>query len=112
MQRAGVALLGSALIALTGLWLATAFIADVFRRRGPARPRRWDRSPPCRAGKCSNAEDDDEDSLAQSVGDAAASEAARTSGRFVDRELSVRPTLRIHAGGSVRLLVTRDIVFR
>lgn len=30
MQRAGVALLGSALIALTGLWLATAFIADVF----------------------------------------------------------------------------------
>ncbi|MBK8545497.1 MAG: hypothetical protein IPL62_19395 [Caulobacteraceae bacterium] len=30
MQRAGIALLGSALIALTGLWLATAFIADVF----------------------------------------------------------------------------------
>jgi type IV secretion system protein VirD4 len=30
MQRAGIALLGSALIALTGLWLATTFIADVF----------------------------------------------------------------------------------
>jgi type IV secretion system protein VirD4 len=30
MPRAGVALLGSALIALTGLWLATAFIVDVF----------------------------------------------------------------------------------
>ncbi len=30
MQRAGTALLGSALIALTGLWLATVFIADVF----------------------------------------------------------------------------------
>jgi len=30
MQRAGIALLGSALIALTGLWLATAFIADLF----------------------------------------------------------------------------------
>lgn len=30
MQRAGIALLGSALIALSGLWLATAFIADVF----------------------------------------------------------------------------------
>ncbi|MBL8547732.1 MAG: type IV secretory system conjugative DNA transfer family protein [Hyphomonadaceae bacterium] len=30
MQRAGIAFLGSALIALTGLWLATAFIADVF----------------------------------------------------------------------------------
>jgi type IV secretion system protein VirB10 len=59
-----------------------------------------------------NAEDDDEDSLAQSVGDAAASEAARTGGRIVDRELSVRPTLRIRAGGSVRLLVTRDIQLR
>ncbi len=33
MQRAGIALLGSALIALTGLWLATAFIADVFARQ-------------------------------------------------------------------------------
>ncbi|MEQ1492406.1 MAG: hypothetical protein ABL932_17825, partial [Terricaulis sp.] len=30
MRRAGIALLGSALIALTGLWLATALIADVF----------------------------------------------------------------------------------
>ncbi|MGE0046267.1 MAG: TrbI/VirB10 family protein [Hyphomonadaceae bacterium] len=59
-----------------------------------------------------NAEDDDENSFAQSVGDAAASEAARTGGRIVDRELSVRPTLRIRAGGSVRLLVTRDIELR
>ncbi|MGE0046163.1 MAG: conjugal transfer protein TraG, partial [Hyphomonadaceae bacterium] len=30
MGRTVVALLGSALIALAGLWLATAFIADVF----------------------------------------------------------------------------------
>jgi len=59
-----------------------------------------------------NAEDDDQNSLAQSVGDAAASEAARTGGRIVDRELSVRPTIRIRAGGSVRLLVTRDIELR
>lgn len=59
-----------------------------------------------------NAEDDDEDSLAQSVGDAAASEAARTGGRIVDRELSVRPTIRIRAGGGVRVLVTRDIQVR
>jgi type IV secretion system protein TrbI len=59
-----------------------------------------------------NAEDDDENSFAQSVGDAAASEAARTGGRIVDRELSVRPTLRIRTGGSVRLLVTRDIQLR
>lgn len=59
-----------------------------------------------------NAENDDQNSLAQSVGDAAAAEAARTGGRIVDRELSVRPTLRIRAGGSVRLLVTRDIQLR
>ena len=59
-----------------------------------------------------NAQDDDQNSLAQSVGDAAAAEAARTGGRIVDRELSVRPTLRIRAGGSVRLLVTRDIQLR
>ncbi|HCK83002.1 MAG TPA: conjugal transfer protein TraI, partial [Hyphomonadaceae bacterium] len=59
-----------------------------------------------------NAEDDDEQSLSQSVGDAAAAEAARTGGRIVDRELSVRPTLRIRAGGAVRVLVTRDIQLR
>lgn len=59
-----------------------------------------------------NAEDDDENSFAQSVGDAAASEAARTGGRIVDRELGVRPTIRVRAGGSVRLLVTRDIQLR
>lgn len=51
-------------------------------------------------------------SLRQSVGDAAAQEAARTGGRIVDRELSVRPTLRIRAGGAVRVLVTRDIQLR
>jgi len=59
-----------------------------------------------------NAEDDDENSFAQSVGDAAAAEAARTGGRIVDRELGVRPTIRIRAGGAVRLLVTRDIELR
>ncbi len=59
-----------------------------------------------------NAEDDDENSFAQSVGDAAASEAARTGGRIVDRELGVRPTIRVRAGGSVRLLVSRDIQLR
>jgi type IV secretion system protein VirB10 len=58
------------------------------------------------------AEDDSEGSFGQSVGDAAAQEAARTGGRIVDRELSVRPTLRIRAGGAVRVLVTRDIQLR
>lgn len=60
-----------------------------------------------------NAEDDEEEgSLAQSVGDAAAQEAARTGGRIVDRELSVRPTLRVRAGAPVRVLVMRDISLR
>ena len=36
MQRAGIALLASALIALTGLWLATTFIADVFKNHQKA----------------------------------------------------------------------------
>lgn len=56
--------------------------------------------------------DHDDNSLGQSIGDAAAQEAARTGGRIVDRELSVRPTLRIRAGGAVRVLVTRDIELR
>lgn len=56
--------------------------------------------------------DDDENSLGQSIGDAAAQEAARTGGRIVDRELAVRPTLRVRAGAPVRVLVTRDIELR
>ncbi|MBL8544340.1 MAG: TrbI/VirB10 family protein [Hyphomonadaceae bacterium] len=58
------------------------------------------------------AEDDDQQSLTRTIGDAAAQEAARTGGRIVDRELSVRPTLRVRAGAPVRVLVTRDIVLR
>ena len=59
-----------------------------------------------------NAQNDHADSLGQSVGDAAAAEAARTGGRIIDRELQVRPTLRVRAGASVRVLVTRDIQLR
>ncbi len=58
------------------------------------------------------AEGEDAGSFGQSVGDAAAQEAARTGGRIVDREMSVRPTLRIRAGGAVRVLVTMDIQLR
>ncbi len=58
------------------------------------------------------AEDDEPSSLVQSVGDAAAQEAARTGGRIVDRELNVRPTLRVRAGAPVRVLITRDIRLR
>lgn len=58
------------------------------------------------------AEGDDRQTLRQSIADAAAQEAASTGGRLVDRELSVRPTLRVRAGAPVRVLVTRDIVLR
>lgn len=58
-------------------------------------------------------EDDEGDgALAQSVGDAAAQQAAQTGGRIVDRELTVHPSLTIRAGAPVRVLVTRDITLR
>lgn len=56
------------------------------------------------------AESDDEDRVSASVGDAAAQEAARVGGRLVDRELDVRPTLRVRAGARVRVLVSQDII--
>ena len=59
------------------------------------------------------AEDEEEQgSLAQSVGDAAAQQAAQTGARIVDRELSVRPTLRVRAGAPVRVLIVRDVQLR
>lgn len=48
----------------------------------------------------------------QSVGDAAAQEAARVGGRIVDRELDGRPTLRVPAGARIKVLIERDIVLR
>lgn len=60
-----------------------------------------------------NAAEDDETSVfGQSVGNAAAQEAASVGGRIVDREISVRPTLRFPAGAPVRVLVNRDLVLR
>lgn len=58
------------------------------------------------------AQDRESTAFAQSVGDAAAQEAARVGGRIVDRELSVRPTLRVPAGAPVRVLVSRDLVLK
>lgn len=60
-----------------------------------------------------NAEDNEDGAgLSQSLGDAAAQEAARTGARIVERELNLRPTLRVRAGAPVRVLVTRDIGMR
>jgi type IV secretion system protein VirB10 len=54
----------------------------------------------------------DRQSLTQSIGDAAAQEAARVGGRIIDRQLNVRPTLRVRPGAPMRVLVTRDIQLR
>jgi len=58
------------------------------------------------------AEDSESSGFSQSLGDAAAQQAAQSGARVVDRELAVRPTLRVRAGAPVRVLVTRDIVLR
>lgn len=58
------------------------------------------------------AEGDDDTRIAPSIGDAAAQEAARVGGRIVDRELDVRPTIRVRAGARIRVLVHQDIVLR
>ena len=44
------------------------------------------------------------------AGDAAAIEGAQIGARFVDRELNVRPSIRLDAGAPVRVLITRDLV--
>lgn len=44
------------------------------------------------------------------AGDAAAIEAARIGGRLVDRELEVRPSIRLEAGTPVRMMITRDLI--
>jgi type IV secretion system protein VirB10 len=56
--------------------------------------------------------DDRSASLTQSVGDAAAQQAAQTGSQIVGRELAVKPTLRVRAGANVRVLVMRDIELR
>lgn len=61
-------------------------------------------------GEIARNQDDDDRSLIANAGDAAAAEAAQVAGRLVDRELQVRPTIRIRAGAPVRVLLTRDVI--
>lgn len=59
------------------------------------------------------ARDDDRSgsgSLLGDVGDAAAIEGSRIGGRLVDRELEVRPSIRLRAGAPVNVLITRDLI--
>ena len=44
------------------------------------------------------------------AGDAAAIEGAQVGGRLVDRELEVRPSIRLRAGMQVRVMITRDLI--
>jgi type IV secretory pathway VirB10-like protein len=49
-------------------------------------------------------------SLLGDAGDAASIEAARVGGRLIDRELEVKPTIRIAQGERVQVLLTRDLI--
>lgn len=49
-------------------------------------------------------------SLMGDAGDAASIEAARIGGRLIDRELEVKPTIRIAQGERVQVLLTRDLI--
>lgn len=49
-------------------------------------------------------------SLLGDAGDAAAIEGARVGGRLFDRELGVRPAVRVEAGSRVQVMITRDLV--
>jgi len=49
-------------------------------------------------------------SLLGDAGDAAAIEGARIGGRLIDRELDVRPSIRLRPGSAVRVLITRDLI--
>ncbi|WP_291841172.1 TrbI/VirB10 family protein [Brevundimonas sp.] len=44
------------------------------------------------------------------AGDAAAIEGSQVGGRLVDRELGVRPSIRLRAGAAVRVMITRDLI--
>lgn len=44
------------------------------------------------------------------AGDAAAIEGARVGGRLVDRELEVRPSIRLRPGAQVGVMITRDLI--
>lgn len=61
-------------------------------------------------GQAARDGDDDSGGLLGDAGDAAAIQGARTGGRLVDRELQVRPSIRLRAGAPVRVLITRDVV--
>jgi len=53
---------------------------------------------------------EEEGGLLGDAGDAAAIEGAQVGGRLIDRELQVRPSIRLRPGAPVRVLITRDLI--
>ncbi|MFN3511857.1 MAG: TrbI/VirB10 family protein [Phenylobacterium sp.] len=61
-------------------------------------------------GQAARDDDDRSGGLLGDAGDAAAVEAAQVGGKLIDRELQVRPQIRLKPGARVRVLVTRDLL--
>lgn len=61
-------------------------------------------------GQAARDGDDRSGGLLGDAGDAAAIEGARVGGRLIDRELEVRPSIRLRPGERVRVLITRDLI--
>lgn len=55
-------------------------------------------------------DDDDRGGWLGDAGDAASIEAAQVGGKLIDRELDVRPSIRLRPGARVRVLITRDLI--
>lgn len=61
-------------------------------------------------GQAARDRDDESGGLLGDAGDAAAIEAAQIGGKLIDRELDVRPVIRLAQGVRVRVLVTHDLI--
>jgi type IV secretion system protein VirB10 len=61
-------------------------------------------------GQLARDDDDRSRSLLNDAGNAAAIQGAQVGGQLIDRELQVRPSIRLDAGAPVRVLITRDLV--
>jgi len=61
-------------------------------------------------GQAARDDGDDSGGLLGDAGDAASIEAAQVGGRLIDRELEVRPSIRLRPGAPVRVLIVRDLI--
>jgi type IV secretion system protein VirB10 len=61
-------------------------------------------------GQAARDRDDNSGGLLGDAGDAASIQAAQIGGKLIDRELQVRPVIRLRPGARVRVLITRDLI--